>query len=176
MADKKYIGRKFGALHRSRELAVQFLYSVDVCPVENLSESLELFLTLDDVAQDDKPEVKARCRELVRQVREKEDEIDSVLLRVVTGWRPERMVSVDRAILRLMVLEGFILKSLPVRSAISEARTLAGDFGTDNSARFVNGVMHKAAKYFGEDGGSRDDGIVQESREEGRNTDTESDS
>ena len=148
MADKKYIGRKFGALHRSRELAVQFLYSVDVCPVENVSESLELFLTLDDVAQDDKPEVKARCRELVRQVREKADEIDSVLLRVVTGWRPERMVSVDRAILRLMVLEGFILKTLPVRSAISEARTLAGDFGTDNSARFVNGVMHKAAKYF----------------------------
>ena len=64
------------------------------------------------------------------------------------------MVSVDRAILRLMVMEGFILRSLPVRSAISEARTLAGDFGTDNSARFVNGVMHKAAKYFGaEEGG-----------------------
>ena len=148
MATKKYIGRKFVALHRSRELAVQFLYSVDVCPVQNVSEALELFLTLDDVAQDDKPEVKARCRELVSQVREKADEIDAVLLHVVTGWRPERMVSVDRAILRLMVLEGFILKTLPVKSAISEARTLAGDFGTDNSARFVNGVMHKAARYF----------------------------
>ncbi len=148
MADKKYIGRKFGAIHRSRELAVQFLYSLDVCPVQDVRESLELFLSLDDVAQDDKPEVKARCRELVHQVREKTDEIDAVLLRVVTGWRPERMVSVDRAILRLMVLEGFILKSLPVKSAISEARTLAGDFGTDNSARFVNGVMHRAAKYF----------------------------
>ena len=176
MADRKYIGRKFGAIHRSRELAVQFLYSVDVCPVENVSESLELFLSLDDVAQDDKPEVKARCRELVRHVRENADEIDAVLLRVVTGWRPERMVSVDRAILRLMVMEGFILKSLPMRSAISEARTLAGDFGTDNSARFVNGVMHKAAKYFGEEGDSKDDGSVQESREEGRKTDTESDS
>ena len=149
MTDKrKFIGRKFGAVHRSRELAVQFLYSMDVCPARNVSDSLELFLSLDDVAQDDKPDVKERCRELVRQVRERMDEIDSVLLRVVVGWRPERMVSVDRAILRLMVMEGFILKSLPVKSAISEARTLAGDFGTDNSARFVNGVMHRAAKYF----------------------------
>ncbi|MBQ7221221.1 MAG: transcription antitermination factor NusB [Synergistaceae bacterium] len=159
MADKrKFIGRKFGAIHRSRELAVQFLYSQDVCPSRDVSDSLELFLTLDDVAQDDKPEVKARCRELVRQVRERMDEIDAVLLRVVTGWRPERMVSVDRTILRLMVLEGFLMKSLPVKSAISEARTLAGDFGTDNSARFVNGVMHKAARYFGSESESVEEG------------------
>ena len=147
---RKYIGRKFEALHRSRELAVQFLYSQDMCPEQDFSEALELFLTLDDVTQDDKPEVKTRCREIVRQVRDRKDEIDGALVRVVTGWRPERMVTVDRAILRLMLLEGFILKSLPVKSAIAEAVNLASSFGTKNSPRFVNGVMHKAAEYFGE--------------------------
>ena len=147
MADRKYIGRKFGAIHRSRELAVQFLYSVDVCPVENVSESLELFLNLDELTQEDTPEVKARCRELVSQVWSRRNEIDGVLLRVVTGWRPERMVSVDRTILRLMLLEAFMLKTLPVRAAITEASNLADDFGTKDSPRFVNGVMHKAAKY-----------------------------
>ncbi|MBQ7544390.1 MAG: transcription antitermination factor NusB [Synergistaceae bacterium] len=155
---RKYIGRKFGALHRSRELAVQFLYSLDVYPEQDFAEALERFLSLEDVAQDDKPEVKARCRELAAKVREKQDEIDGVLVRVVTGWRPERMMSVDRTILRLMVLEGFMLKSLPVRSAISEAVNLAGDFGSKDSPRFVNGVMHKAAKYFGEEGESTDAG------------------
>ena len=60
------------------------------------------------------------------------------------------MVTVDRAILRLMLLEGFILKSLPVRSAITEAVNLASSFGTKDSPRFVNGVMHKAAEFFGE--------------------------
>ena len=148
---RKYIGRKYGALHRSRELAVQFLYSQDICPEQNFSEALDMFLTLDDVTQDDKPEVKTRCREMVCQVRDRKDEIDGVLVRVVTGWRPERMVTVDRAILRLMLLEGFILKSLPVKSAISEAVNLAGNFGTKDSPRFVNGVMHKAAKYFEQD-------------------------
>ena len=148
---RKYIGRKFGALHRSRELAVQFLYSQDLCPEQNFSEALELFLSLDDVTQDDKPEVKTRCREMVSQVRDRKDEIDGALVRVVTGWRPERMVTVDRAILRLMLLEGFILKTLPVKSAITEAVNLASSFGTKNSPRFVNGVMHKAAEFFEQD-------------------------
>lgn len=156
MAEKKYIGRKFGAIHRSRELAVQFLYSMDIYPERDFGEALELFLSLDDVTQDDKPEVKERCREMVCHVRDRKDEIDGVLVRVVTGWRPERMMSVDRTILRLMVLEGFMLKTLPVRAAITEAMNLARDFGTDNSPRFVNGVMHRAAKYF--EGDSEDAG------------------
>lgn len=155
---KKYIGRKFGALHRSRELAVQFLYSLDVYPEQDFAEALERFLSLEDIAQDDKPEVKDRCRELAAKVRDRQDEIDGVLVRLVTGWRPERMMSVDRTILRLMVLEGFLLKALPVKSAISEAVNLAGDFGSKDSPRFVNGVMHKAAKYFGEEGESTDGG------------------
>ena len=158
MTAKKFIGRKFGAIHRSRELAVQFLYSVDVCPEQNTSEALELFMTLDDVAQEDKPEVKERCRELVRQVLARKAEIDGVLLRVVTGWRPERMVSVDRTILRLMVLEGFMLKTLPMKAAVSEATSLAGDFGTTDSPRFVNGVMRRAAKYFEGKGDGEDAG------------------
>ena len=148
---KKFIGRKFGALHRSRELAVQFLCSLDICPEQDFDDSLELFLNLDDVSQNDSPDVKARCRTRSAEVWKRKAEIDGVLLRVVTGWRPERMVSVDRTILRLMVLEGFMMKSLPVKSAIAEAGTLANDYGTKDSARFVNGVMYKAAKFFEEE-------------------------
>ena len=151
---KKYIGRKFEAIHRSRELAVQFLYSLDICPGQNFDESLELFMNIDDVAKDDTPEVKERCRKLSFDVWNRKNEIDGVLLRIVTGWRPERMVSVDRTILRLMVLEGFIAKTLPVRSAISEAASLARDFGTKDSSRFVNGVMHKIAEHFALDDNS----------------------
>ena len=155
MTDKrKFIGRKFGAIHRSRELAVQFLCSLDVYPEQDFDASLELFLNLDDVAKDDTPEVKDRCRGLVSEVWNRKTEIDGVLLRVVTGWRPERMVSVDRTILRLMVLEGFMLKTLPVKSAISEASSLADSFGTKDSSRFVHGVMNRAAKYF--------EGIIEE--------------
>ena len=145
---RKFIGRKFEAVHRSRELAIQFLYSLDACPEKNFDDSLELFMNTEEIAKDDTPEVKARCRKIAADVWTHKNDIDSLLLRIVTGWRPERMVSVDRAILRLMVLEGFIAKTLPVKSAISEASALAGDFGTKDSSRFVNGVMHKVSEYF----------------------------
>ena len=153
---RKFIGRKFGAFHRARELTVQFLCSLDICPEQDFEQSLELFLNLDDVSQNDSPEVKERCRTLSAEVWKRKSEIDGILLRVVTGWRPERMVSVDRTILRLMVLEGFMIKSLPVKSAIAEAGTLANDYGTKDSARFVNGVMYRAVKYFEEQGGQDD--------------------
>ena len=148
---KKSIGHKFEASHRSRELAVQFLYSLDIYPEQDFNASLELFMNLDDVAKNDTPEVKKRCRDLSVQVWNRKNEIDSVLLRVVTGWTPDRMMSVDRTILRLMVLEGFLEKTLPFRSAITEAARLANDFGTKNSARFINGVMYKVEKFFNED-------------------------
>ncbi|MBQ7169039.1 MAG: transcription antitermination protein NusB [Synergistaceae bacterium] len=144
---KKFIGRKFEALHRSREMALQFLCSLEICPDQDFSQSLELFMSL-DVNQDDTHEVKERCRTLCAEVWNRKSEIDGILLRVVTGWRPDRMVSVDRTILRMMILEGFLLKSLPVGAAITEAGTLAGDFGTKDSPRFVKGIMYKASKYF----------------------------
>jgi len=144
---KKTIGRKFEAIHRSRELAVQFLYSLDIYPAQEFNSSLELFFNLEENANDS-PEVKRRSRDLILQVSNRRNEIDGILLRVVTGWTPDRMVSVDRSILRLMLFEGFLEKTLPVRSAITEAVRLGNDFGTKNSARFINGVMFKLKEFF----------------------------
>ena len=147
----KPIGRKFEAIHRSRELAVQFLYSLDVYPSQEIYSSLELFFDLDEVVQNEPSEIKQRSRDLILQVYERKNELDNILIRVVTGWTPERLNSVDRTILRLMLLEGFLEKTLPVRSAISEAVRLANDFGTQKSARFVNGVMCNIEKFFNEE-------------------------
>ena len=76
---KKFIGRKFGALHRSRELAVQFLCSLDICPAQDFDDSLELFLDIDDISQNDTPDVKARCRTLSAEVWKRKAEIDGVV-------------------------------------------------------------------------------------------------
>ena len=142
------VGKKFEAIHKSRELAVQFLYSLDIYPEQDFNQSLELFLNIDELAQTINPEIKERCKNLASQVWERKNEIDGILLQVVTGWRPDRMISVDRSILRLLVFEGFILKTLPIKVAISEATKLANNFGTKESARFVSGVLSKIAKFF----------------------------
>ena len=147
---KKSIGKKFEAIHRSRVLAVQFLCSLDIYPAQEFDSSLENFFNLEEIAQNDAPEIKRRSRDLILKVLKNKNELDSVILRVVTGWTPDRMVSVDRTILRLMLFEGFFEKTLPVRAAITEAVRLANDFGTENSARFINGVMYKIEKFFEE--------------------------
>ena len=145
------IGKKFEAIHKSRELTVQFLFSLDIYPEQDFNQALELFLNIDELALNITPEIKERCKNLASQVWERKNEIDSVLLRVVTGWRPDRMLCVDRTILRLLILEGFILQTLPAKSAMAEATRLANDFGTKESARFVGGVMNKIAKFFEEE-------------------------
>ena len=138
--------QKFAARHRARELAVQFLYSLETYPVRDVDEALELFMGEGSMAEADTPEAKEYCRFLVRGAWERRGEIDEMLLRVVTGWRPDRMVAVDRAVLRVTVFEGFLRHELPMKSAISEAVEIAGAFGTKDSARFVNGVLARVSK------------------------------
>ena len=146
---RKFIhNQKFKNRHRARELAVQFLYSLDLNPAENFNNALELFLSIDDLTLNESEEVKNYCRELVKDVLERSSEVDKLLLRTVTGWSPSRMVSVDRIILKLTIVEGFIIKKLPAQSAIAEAAMLANDFGTQDSARFVNGVLARIYKLF----------------------------
>jgi transcription antitermination protein NusB len=80
--------------------------------------------------------------ELVRGVDAHSDRIDELLGRLVAPkWSLERLAAVDRSILRLGSYE---LLAVPERSAalvINEAVVLARRFGTDDSPRFVNGVL-----------------------------------
>lgn len=138
--------RGYSARRRARELAVQFLYSMECGPGQDLEEALELFLGAESCAEAEPPAVKEYCRALVRGTWSRRTEVDEVLLSVVTNWRPERMVAVDRAVLRLAVFEGFLECALPFKSAISEAVNLARSFGTEDSARFVNGVLARVVR------------------------------
>jgi len=144
---REYIGKKFDALHRARELALQFLFSLEINQDQDFNSAIELFINNDELTHNDKPEVKAHCKKLAYEVSRRKNEIDSLLLRIITGWRPERIDIVDRTILRLMIFEGFIIKSLPVKSAMSEAQRLAESSGTKDSSRFITGIMFKASKF-----------------------------
>ncbi|MCR5347631.1 MAG: transcription antitermination factor NusB [Fretibacterium sp.] len=120
---------------------------MDLCPWQDFETALELFLGAGSLAEAELPEVKEYCRFLARGAWDRRAEADELLLRVVTGWRPERMISVDRAILRLVIFEGFLNRKLPVNSAISEAVEIARFFGGDESSRFVNGVLARVVRH-----------------------------
>ena len=76
------------------------------------------------------------------------DEIDRDLATVTTNWRLERLSAIDRSVLRLAATELRIGGTPPV-TVIKEAIHLAERFGTDSSARFVNGVLDALARKLG---------------------------
>jgi N utilization substance protein B len=119
----------------ARERALELLYEAEARDIA-VAELL-----------DQQPIVPAELAvELVRGVDDHRDRIDELLRRrVAPKWSLDRLAAVDRSILRLGTYE---LLAVPERSAalvINEAVVLARRFGTDDSPRFVNGVLSSVA-------------------------------
>lgn len=87
---------------------------------------------------------------------ERQAEIDELLGHYAKGWAVDRMPATDRAILRMAVYELGHRPDVPTGAVISEAVELAGEFSTDESSRFVNGLLARIARELrpAESGGS----------------------
>ena len=85
--------------------------------------------------------------DLFRGVRANDAKIEQIIRdNVDSKWRPERLVAIDKAVIALTLYEGLIAELVPVNIAISEAVELAKAFGTEESGRFVNGVLGRIAR------------------------------
>ena len=83
--------------------------------------------------------------ELVHGAEERQPEIDAVIGRLSEGWPLERMPVIDRILLRLGVYE-LIATTTPAAVIFNEAVELAKRYSTDQSGRFVNGVLAAAER------------------------------
>jgi N utilization substance protein B len=88
-------------------------------------------------------------RELVEGVTDHLTELDETIGAHSEGWTIDRMASVDRTVLRAAVYELAFDRAVPVGVAIDEAVRAAKDLSTDDSGRFVNGVLGKIASELG---------------------------
>jgi N utilization substance protein B len=121
---------------RARVLALQALYEMDTVghpPEETLSRLLNQNAVSEEVA--------VFARELVAGVLENRERIDAVIARVAPAYPVQQLAVIDRNILRLAIHEVLMNNETPVRAAINEAVELAKKFGSDSSARFINGVL-----------------------------------
>jgi N utilization substance protein B len=124
----------------ARELALQTLYSVEVGrhePAQALT---------DVVAGADLGEDRAFVRDLVLGTLESSEESDAVIVPLLQGWTIERLPTLDRLLLRMGVYELRHCPGTPPAVVINEAVELAKKFSTEDSGRFVNGVLDRASK------------------------------
>jgi transcription antitermination factor NusB len=123
---------------RARELALQFLYQLDLRGEEVLGD-LTAFLG----GEERDIETVGYARALVQGVREHHDAIDEMIRSVAQNWEIGRMAVIDRNVLRLASYELAHQTDVPVKVAINEAIELGKRFSTQNSGGFINGVLDK---------------------------------
>jgi N utilization substance protein B len=122
----------------ARRIAVDVLYQADVtgrAPTEVVSDWR--------AAGRDVPPF---ARALIAGVEEHLPSIDLVLERGAEGWSVERMAALDRTILRVAVEELLHRDDVPPSVAISEAVEAAAELSSDESKRFVNGILGRIAR------------------------------
>ncbi|QBI21533.1 transcription antitermination factor NusB [Egibacter rhizosphaerae] len=122
--------------HDARRRALAILYEADV-----RDHSTADVLAVHEASDDPPPEF---ASELVRGVAGRRDELDAGISAHAVEWRVERMPVVDRNLLRLGLWE-IRHSEVPDAVAIDEAVELAKELSTDDSGRFVNGVLARAA-------------------------------
>ena len=125
-----------GARRKARVLALQALYEVDSVG-HRVEEVVTQLLDKGDLSEENG----AFVRELVSGVIQNKEKIDLNIQNFAPAWPIEQIPVVDRNILRLAIFEVLLDNKVPVKVAINEAVELAKRFGSDNSPKFVNGVL-----------------------------------
>ncbi|MCX7620191.1 MAG: transcription antitermination factor NusB [Acidimicrobiales bacterium] len=128
-------GGGVGSRREAREAALGLLYEAEAKGVEPASVLAELPV---------KPA--SFTLALVVGVGKHQAQVDSYIRSHARGWKLERMPAVDRAVLRLAIYELLHEPDIPTATVISEAVELAKRFSTDESGRFVNGMLSSIAK------------------------------
>jgi len=124
---------------RARELALQFLYQVDLIGEDTLRD-LEEFLA----AESKEPEVRRFASDLVRGTWSGRVEIDELIRKIAKNWDLHRMAALDRNILRMAIYEMRHADAAPPKVVINEAIELGKRYSTQHSGKFVNGILDRA--------------------------------
>lgn len=125
-----------GTRRRSRELAMQALFSMDMGR-DNPEKMLDRFCDHFALSKKSFP----FFLKLVKGVQEAGDVIDSLIERFSAHWKLSRMSGVDRNILRIAVYEMLYCKDIPPKVSINEAIDIGKKYGTDESGAFINGIL-----------------------------------
>ena len=126
-----------------REHIFKLLFVSEFNEVEEMPQQMQLYF---DSLEDLKPLEQAYMEKKFASVKEHLEEIDNILNENSTGWKTKRMSKVDLNILRLAVYEMIYDQDVPTKVAINEAVEISKNFGGEDSASFVNGVLGKISR------------------------------
>jgi N utilization substance protein B len=128
-----------GVRHAGRELALKMLFQVDLGRIP-VSEVLDEFELDEEIGEPPAASI-VFAHALVRGTAKHLHEIDPLLAAHTDEWEFERLATADRNILRIAVYEMLYDESVPEEIVINEAVELAKEYSTEESGKFVNGIL-----------------------------------
>lgn len=131
--------------HLGRIVALQTLYEYDF-RVSCNDESVELVEILNRNVSRYKETIddKTFIEKLVKGVQENASHLDKVIGPIAPEWPVDQIARIDKVVLRISLYELLIQDEVPPKVVINEAVELAKAFGSDNSSKFINGVLGTA--------------------------------
>ncbi len=130
------------ARSKARKQALDLLYETDIRGT-NLVETL----TARDIPAEgpDARPIREYTKELVNGVSDNRRKIDELITTYAQGWDMDRLPAVDRNILRLGIYEILWSTDVPMSVAIDEALVLAKELSSDDSSKYIHGVLGRIA-------------------------------
>jgi len=121
--------------------------------INTMIEVSEKALAALEIAEMSAIEEKREVRDFIIQIAEifqnNKKEIDNIINTLVSGWNIERMITIDKDIIRIAICELVYIKQIAPKVVINEAIELAKKYSTADSASFVNGVLAKVVDEYG---------------------------
>jgi len=131
-----------GRRRQARELALQLLYELDVRGESDPGTTADAFWARQTVAED----VRTFADTVVRGTKAHQAKIDELISRFAEHWDLDRMAVADRNILRAGIFELLWGTDVPPKVAINEALDIARKFSTEESTRFINGLLDRVRR------------------------------
>jgi len=126
-----------------RELAFQFIYSLEIQKTEELDEQIELYLDCNEIEED---EAKEYIKDVIFGIKENINEIQGLIEKnLKADWKIDRISKIDLSLLKLAIYE-IKYKKIPYKVAINEGLELAKKYGEDSSKNFINGILASVVK------------------------------
>jgi len=136
-----------GSRRKAREKALQILFQLDFRD-DDIDAIRREFWSGNRAGQ----KVREFADKLVMGTYANRETIDNLIRSTVEHWSMDRLASVDRAILRCATYELMYMPEIPPKVTINEAIEIAKTFGTDESGRFINGILDKIREKAGQPG------------------------
>jgi N utilization substance protein B len=130
-----------GKRRKARELVLNSLYYYEISgeSKSTILESVKRKRGLNKM-------IKEYAQRLLEETLNNLEIIDKRLSEIITNWDLQRVALIDKSILRFATAEILFLPDIPVKVSIDEAVEIAKEYSTENSGRFVNGILDEIGR------------------------------